>query len=260
MRQGAKFNPLDRLSDRTLEVLIVVIAVATALVALFYGSIAVNPYVPFNPFPPPPQTPSGAPGATATPTSGPTGLVFPPTWTPTPSRAPTATPTPRPTHTRLPTLPPTATHTWTPTPLPTATLAPTPTATPVPPTVPPTRAPTRPPPPTPTPIPPYRLDGMWAGPNCSWFGFHGVIWGANGLPLAGVRVKVWREGGPEGISDPSNQDGIYQIPISGEHATGRWWVQVWENDRAASTPVGVDMGGGCTYGIQEVKVDWRRRE
>jgi len=53
MGQGIKFNPVDRLSDRTLEVLIVVVAVATALVLLFYGVIAVNPYVPFNPFPPP---------------------------------------------------------------------------------------------------------------------------------------------------------------------------------------------------------------
>lgn len=258
MRQGLKFNPLDRLSDRTLEVLIVVVAVATALVLLFYGTIAMNPHVPYNPFPPPVGTPPAKPGpATATPTTGPTGLVFPPTWTPAPSRAPTNTFTPEPTHTRLPTLTPTATETSTPTPQPTAT--PTQTATPVPPTPRPVY-PTNTPVPTPTPLPPYRLDGMWAGPNCTWFGFHGIIWAANGLPKAGVQVKVWREGGPEGISAPSSQDGIYQIPISGEHATGRWWVQVWENGQPASAPVGVDMGGGCTHGIQEVKVDWRRRE
>lgn len=257
MGQGLKFGPLERLSDRTVEVLIVLVAVATGLVLLLYGAIAVNPYVPFNPFPPKGLRagPAALPSATPTPTTR--GLVFPPTWTPTPSRAPTLTPTPTSTYTRLPTLTPTETPTHTPTSLPTST--PTAVPTPVPPTPRPTRPPA-PPPPTPTPVPPYLLDGMWAGPNCSWFGFHGVIWAANGLPLAGIRVKVWREGGPEGMSGPSNQDGIYQIPISGEHANGRWWVQVWENDQPASTPVGVDMGGGCLYGIQEVKVDWRRRE
>jgi len=253
MGKGMKFNPVDRLSDRTLEVLIVIVAVVTALVLLFYGTIAVNPYVSFNPFPPPAHPVSGGPGAMATPTAKSTGIVFPATWTPTPLRVPTNTPTPKPTNTRLPTLTPTSTPTWTLTPLPTATA----TGTPIP--VPPTRRPTRPPAATATPIPPYRLDGMWAGPNCGWFGFHGVIRGANNLPLAGVRVRVWREGGPEIISDGSNGDGIYQIPISGEDATGRWWVQVLEHDQPASTAVGVDLGGGCAYGIQEVKVDWSRR-
>jgi hypothetical protein len=58
----------------------------------------------------------------------------------------------------------------------------------------------------------------------------------------------------------SGSDGIFQIAIGEDEANGRWWVQVIENNQTASTEIGVDLGGGCDFGVQEVKTDWRRRQ
>ena len=253
----AKFNnPLDRMSDRALEVITIIIIVITLLVVLVFVAIGIDPYSSLNPFPPDRE---GVVAEEETPAASPTAVsaevaealaTFPATWTPTPTR--TSTPT------RTPTSTPTSTSTFTPTP----------TYTPVPPTwtptaIPPTATlrPTQPPPPRPataTPVPPYTFVQMQVGPNCSWFGFHGIIWGANNLPVSGVQVKVWNESGWATVSAPSDANGVYQVPISGDLATGRWWLQVWENGAPASEQLGVDMGGGCQNGIQEVKMDWRR--
>ncbi len=238
-------NPFDRMSDRTLEVITIIILLLTVLTAMVYVAIGVNPYIFLNPFPPPRpgQTTAGQqsagiaalPAETATPT-------FPPTWTPTLTNTPTMTKTPTPTGTPTATATPTATHT------------PPPTSTSLPPA---TRRP--PPPPTPTPPPPFEFVQLLVGPNCQWAGFHGIIWGANDLPLSGVQVKVWNEEGWWTLSSASDINGIYQAPIPYDKAKGRWWLQVWANNGPASEPLGVDMGGGCINGIQEVKMDWRRR-
>ena len=254
----AKFsNPLDNMSDRALEVLTIVIVVMTVLVLLLFVAIAVNPHSPLNPFPPGREAvATEEPGTPASPTEAVAEKAdamptFPATWTPTATRTPTHTKTPTSTWTRTPTWTPT--HTSTPTP--TNTLIPT--ATPVPPT--PTRRPPPPRPPSPTPLPPFAYKQLLVGPNCHWFGFHGIIWGANGLPMSGVPVKVWNETGWAAMPAPSDANGVYQIPISGDLATGRWWLQVWVDGAPASEQLGVDMGGGCQNGIQEVKMDWRRR-
>ncbi|MBC7243286.1 MAG: hypothetical protein H5T60_12685, partial [Anaerolineae bacterium] len=181
-------NPFDRMSDRTLEVITIIILLLTVLTAMVYVAIGVNPYIFLNPFPPPrpgetAEQPAGVaalPAETATPT-------FPPTWTPTPTNTPTMTKTPTPTGTPTATATPTATHT------------PPPTSTPLPPA---TRRP--PPPPTPTPPPPFEFVQLLVGPNCHWAGFHGVIWGANDLPLSGIQVKVWNEEGWWTLSSPSD--------------------------------------------------------
>jgi hypothetical protein len=269
-------NPLERMSDRSLEVLTIVIIVITVLTILAYVGIAVNPYIALNPFPPRRQ-PTAAAGAEQTPsasalTPGATGTIIarstpmttgtakaaaratstlPATWTATVTRTPTNTRTPTATFT------PTPTDTETPTPTVTPTETATPTDTPVPPT--PTRRPPPPPPPSPTPTPLYDYLRLLVGPNCTWFGFHGIVFGANDLPLSGIQIKIWNEAGWQAMSAPTNGDGLYQVPISGDLATGRWWLQVWENGAPASEQLGVDMGGGCQYGIQEVKMDWRRQ-
>jgi hypothetical protein len=257
----AKFNnPLDRMSDRALEVITIIIAVITVLVLLVFVAIGVNPYSSLNPFPPgraevvtEEETPAPASPTAAIAEKADAAATFPATWTPTATRTPTSTHTPTST--------PTSTHTFTPTPTFTP-VPPTATETAVPPTA--TPRPTQPPPPRPaptatrTPVPPYTFVQLLVGPNCSWFGFHGIIWGANNLPISGVQVKVWNESGWANVSAPSDANGIYQVPISGDLATGRWWLQVWEGGAPASEQLGVDMGGGCQNGIQEVKMDWRR--
>jgi len=263
----AKFkNPLDRMSDRALEVITIIIVILALLVVLLFVAIGINPNSTLNPFPPgraeavveeddPPASPTTAIAEKADAVA-----TFPATWTPTPTR--TQTPTRTPTSTATPTHTFTPTSTFTPVP-------PTPTATDVPPTAtarptqPPTRRPATVAPPAPpappTPMPPYIFVQELVGPNCSWFGFHGIIWGSSNLPISGVQVKVWNESGWATVSAPTDANGIYQVPISGDLATGRWWLQVWENGAPASVQLGVDMGGGCQNGIQEVKMDWRRR-
>jgi hypothetical protein len=39
---------------------------------------------------------------------------------------------------------------------------------------------------------------------------------------------------------------------------GLWVVQVLENGQVASQAWGQHIGGGCTNGAQELKVDWQR--
>jgi hypothetical protein len=248
-------NPLDRMSDRTLEVITIVIVALTVLVALTYVAIGVNPHMPLNPFPPILASASASASPSTSDSTGgePESVAevvegtptFPPTWTPTATNTATVTRTPTPTFTPSSTATSTATATLTPT------------ATAVPPTA--TRRPPATPPPTPTAQLPFQFDRMAVGSNCGWFGFHGVIWGANGLPLSGIPVKVRNEKGWEAVSLPTDVNGIYQVPISGDLATGRWWVQVWVSSAPASEPMGADMGGGCENGVQEVKIDWRRR-
>ena len=68
-----------------------------------------------------------------------------------------------------------------------------------------------------------------------------------------------QEPGAQAVPGPSDGNGIYQIPINLDQASGRWWIEVLENGNPVSTAIGVDMGGGCQNGIQEVKSDWRKR-
>ena len=226
-----------RISDSVFWGLTFVFIALTLLVGGVYLLIFIYPWVPLNPFPPP--TKVAALGTTPTPESPEFVLTFPPTWTPTPTFTPTSTPTPTPTFTPTPTS----------TPTPTPTLTPTFTPTPRPPT----------PTPTPTPIPPYEPADWAAGPNCHWRGVYGVIWDSNGLPRAGVYVKIWDQAGHTVTAGPTDADGRYSIYIPADALQdGIWMLQVVENGRPASAPWGVAVGGGCINGIQEVRADWQR--
>lgn len=114
-------------SDRTWNLLTVVMVVMTLCACGFFFSVLANPQSALNPLRPPTQIPTPLP-ATITP------LGFGPTWTPTPSEVPSETPTKRPTFTSVPSLTPykitTATLTFTPTITVVATRTPRPTGVP----------------------------------------------------------------------------------------------------------------------------------
>lgn len=118
--------------------------------------------------------------------------------------------------------------------------------------------------PTPTPTPaytPYTLKSMKIRNNCSGFGYiHGVIWNAYQLPVGGVSVRAFNEttGAGPFVSNPSNNDGIYQIVLKSDQIAGLWSVQVLENEQPASLVWGQRLGGECLNGAQELKVDWTR--
>lgn len=116
--------------------------------------------------------------------------------------------------------------------------------------------------PTATPRPlPYALMGMSVRSNCSGFGYvHGIVWNAYNLPMAGVTIQAFNTTTGFGplISLPTNEDGIYQIILENDQIAGLWAVQVLENGQPASEAWGQHLGGGCTNGAQELKVDWVR--
>jgi len=118
------------------------------------------------------------------------------------------------------------------------------------------------PPPTATPVPlPYSLKGMSVKSNCNGYGYiHGIIWSVYNLPLAGISVQAFNTTTGFGplVSLPTNADGIYQIVLEKDQIDGLWVVQVLENGQVASQAWGQHIGGGCTNGAQELKVDWQR--
>jgi len=143
-----------------LNILTTVVLVATVVLVVFYGLIAVDVVNPLRP-PVPPTL-----AVFYTPTlAKPTGI---PTWTPTPTG--TATPTPGPTKTRTPTLTPSITPTFPPTATPTPRV---------------TRSPW-----------PFTAETRLQSPQygCSWTGVAGIVQDLDGNPLKGYPVHVWGAG------------------------------------------------------------------
>jgi hypothetical protein len=225
---------LDRLDDRVVELLTILVVIVTVLICLGYATIYFNPYVNINPFPPHEEQVAQEIVPTDTPT-------FPATWTPT--STPTNTPTPTPTFTSTPT--PTRTPTPTSTPTPTFT----PTQTPVP-------------PPTNTPLPPpYEWRYMAGGPFCNSTHVFGTVLDVNGLPMQGVQLKAWGVNGWQSDVASTDGSGQYMIVINGAPVDGKWFVQVQENGRAASLPWGfLTSAGGCDAGTgkQRYQLDIQR--
>ncbi len=162
-----------------LNVLTLVVVVATLAVAGFYALIAAGVYEVF----PPPTRVSVAELPTHTPTPRVTAV---PTWTPTPS--PTETSPAPPTDTPGPTSVPSST-----------------------PTLPPT--PTFPPTATPTPRVtrsawPFTYDVTFKPPQyggCSWSGVAGEVQDLDGNPLPGYLVHVWGAGIDEVVEAGAQQ-------------------------------------------------------
>ncbi len=225
---------LDRLDDRVVELLTILIVIAILLTCLCYATIFFNPRVVFNPFPPATPTPL----RTSTPTFTPT---MPPTWTPT--HTPTNTPTPTPTFTSTPTWTATFTPTWTPTP--TFTFTPTPI-----------------PPPTNTPLPPpYQWRSMAAGPYCTWTGVFGTVFDQNELPMGGVQLQLVGENGWQSPIVTTDGGGRYEITIQNGPIQGTWFVWILENGKPASDKIGFhSSSGGCDVGTgkQRFLLDWQR--
>ena len=225
---------LDRLDDRVVELLTILVVIVILLTCLCYATIYFNPTVTFNPFPP--DTPTVP--ATDTPTVTPT---LPATWTPT--STPSTTPTPTPTLTNTPTNTPTPTRTNTPTP--TFTWTPTPI-----------------PPPTNTPMPPpYEVRSMMAGPHCTWTGLFGTVVDQDGMPMGGVQIQLVGDNGWQSPIVSTDGAGQYEIFIQGSPIEGRWFATVLENGRPASNRIGFrTSGGGCDAGTgkQRFMLDLQR--
>lgn len=165
--------------DRIFNVLSLVMLGLTAILLLYYISIAINPFLPFNPFPP--ERVASYTVATETPTPTPINTPVP-TWTPT--NTPTITPTP----------PPSFTPTITPTPEPTS--------------PPPTRTPT----PTETPRVtrspyPFTYELTYETPlyGCAWTGVGGIVQDIDGNPLMDYPIHVWGGGIDEIVYSGSKQ-------------------------------------------------------
>lgn len=162
-----------------LDLLSVVVVLATLAVAGFYALVGAGVY---DLFPPPTRAPV-AELPTHTPTPRVTSI---PTWTPTPS--PTETSPPAPTEPPSPT----------PTPPASSTLPPTPTF-----------------PPTATPTPratrsarPFTYDVTFKPPQyggCSWTGVAGRVQDLDGNPLPGYPVHVWGAGIDEVVTGGTDQ-------------------------------------------------------
>ncbi len=241
---------LDRFDDRTLEIATVVVVVLIALAILYFLAIFINPYIWFNPFPPP-RPVEETPVAVV-----PTAPVL---FTDTPVPGDTLTPTPTPTWTLTPSPTPTPTSTPTVTPLPTETPTATATDTPIPPTNTP-----RPKPPKPTPVPtPYPYDYQTAGAraDCSRTWVHGYVLAANGLPEAGVQMRVGNEQGWRG-DVWTDVNGYYEATFEWAPKAGRWFVRVFKGGQPRSIQFWWDTSGGCTgpYSLQEVEIIWRHRQ
>jgi len=207
------------------------IAVLVAMVCLvvFYGLIALNPFISLNPFPPPTLVPTAyVPTPTETPESGSLGGA---TWTPT--HTPTATPTCGPTKTPSPTLTPSVTPTWPPTATPTPRV---------------TRSPW-----------PFTAEVTLGMPQygCSWTGVAGHVQDLDGNPLIGYPIHVWGAGIDVVVT--SGADARFNTIYGHDAAWEQFFdaspkplevrVQLHDPDRAEHPPISeeivVNMPGYC---------------
>jgi hypothetical protein len=233
---------LDRFEDRTLEIATVVVVVLIALLILYYVAIFIFPCGPLNLFPPACDDISQA-----TPIS-----ALPAIWTPTSTGTATDTPTTTPTWTPTPlaTLANTSTATSTPTNTPTDTALP-PTATNLP----------SPPRPTSTPTPwPYDYESAGGRGDCARTWVHGYVLTANGLPEAGVQMRVGNDQGWR-ADTWTDDDGYYEYEFWEAPKAGRWFVRVFKGGMARSMQFWWDTSAGCEgpHSLQEVEIIWRHR-
>jgi len=213
-----------------LNILTIVVLVATLCLVGFYSLVAFGVYDVF----PPPTPIEVAQLPTATPTPETTPI---PTWTPTPSPTatpagpPTDTPGPTPTPSSTPTLPPTATFPPTATPTPRATRSAWPFTSDV------------------------TLRGSQYG--CSWTGTAGHVQDLDGNPLSGYPVHIWGAGIDEVVvaGADSRLNTIYGSEAAWEQFFGpnpkvmEIHVQLHDAFSADHPPVSdeivIDMPGTC---------------
>lgn len=132
---------------------------------------------------------------------------------------------------------------------------PTPTATPVPGvTVTPTRI-------RPADASAYALEGPITGTaNCGTTGIKGRITDENGLPLPGLRVRVWADGWGGAFSNPTAADGAWDVFLGIGARPGTWHAAVVDDGGALLSPVvSLPTSDDCRNGYQWLEVQWRRR-
>lgn len=162
MDESYEERPAINLGALILNLLTVIVLLATLGAGALLTGVFLNPYLSINPYPPPtlPAT-LGWPTATNTPE-----IFLPPTWTPT------ITDTPGPTETPTPTRTPLATDTPTP---PAETFTPTPTGLPF--AIQPG-----------SPI--YMSNSFVNASGCDWMGVGGQVFDLNGAPIVGLSVHL----------------------------------------------------------------------
>lgn len=141
-----------------------------------------------------------------------------------------------------------------------AALGPTPTPSSVEPAEPVIEASTPTPTVQPTPGWRYNLTFMGGRPNCVHTGVGGVIRDHDGVPVAGVQVRLWNSAASSWISSASDVDGQYEIIVADEPVADTWTVCVMEGGQPISPFYSFRTSPGCVNGLQEYRVDWQRSE
>jgi len=117
--------------------------------------------------------------------------------------------------------------------------------------------------PTPTlvPTPSWQYDYTFMGarPNCERTGVMGVIRDEHGLPVQGVQVRLWDSIGGVWTSAPSNEDGEYKITVAHRPLAATWTIAVMAGEQRLSPSYSFRTSLGCANGLQEYKIDWRRK-
>ena len=89
---------------------------------------------------------------------------------------------------------------------------------------------------------------------------HGYVLAANGLPEAGVQMRVGNDQGWR-ADTWTDVNGYYAYEFWGGPKAGRWFVRVFKGGMARSMQFWWDTSGGCEgpYSLQEVEIIWRHR-
>lgn len=118
--------------------------------------------------------------------------------------------------------------------------------------------------PTITSGPPLPLEAIFVAQtpikgysNCEVYGFYGAVRAADGNYLKGIQVVVWEEKTGLLSLDTTDTGGNYRIQLTGESASHKFWVQIFQDDYPVSEPLPVEFHRDCQNGFQIYQVDWQ---
>jgi len=89
-------------------------------------------------------------------------------------------------------------------------------------------------------------------------GFEGQVLDASGAPQAGVRVRIWADGWPELVSEPSDADGHWQAQVASAPVGVSWHLAVVDGGGRVISPVAdVPTHADAVHGHQWQVVNWQ---
>jgi hypothetical protein len=94
-------------------------------------------------------------------------------------------------------------------------------------------------------------------PNCTHYGFKGVVSDRNGKRLQGVQIVAWEDKVGLLALTSTDSGGSYLIEIEAQPSLHKLWAQVFENDVPISEAVAVETQINCQTGFQIYQVDWQ---